>query len=226
MRIGGLSPFPIRLGGGPSTTEVVYRSLNDQLGTAYDTSDESTVTAETMSEARAIAAAWSANRRLSYQWDPRRLTDMLSRWERIFGVVPLPTDSEEDRRNRLVPKFLALAAPIYATIWDACSNILGDAFISVEYTTAAQAHSQWPGSTPAVANGWTSSLAHILVRCANYADIGMTWQQELTLIGQCRATLNDMLPADVTFDFAGYNSLGQNNFLLDEPNLDWLSFGS
>ena len=224
MRLGGSSPFPVRLGGGASTTETVYRSLNDQLGTAYDTSQSSTVTAETMSEARAIAALWSANRRMSYQWDPSKMTDTLSRWERIFNIRPHRGASDQERRDRLVPRFLALTSPLYATLWDTCQSLLGAGLIGVEFISDADAHSQWAGSTPSMPSEWNSSLGHVVIRVHRWEDIGWTQYQLYSAIADCKAALNDSMPADITFDFAGFTAGGANGFYIDQRNLNWLTF--
>ena len=59
MAYGARYSYPRRYGGGKSTQQAIYESLNISLGTAFDTSDGSTVTAETSADARAFAAVGS-----------------------------------------------------------------------------------------------------------------------------------------------------------------------
>ncbi len=219
---GGYAPLPLRLGGGESTVRVIYESLNDGLGTGYDTSDNSTVTADTFADAVQIAALWSANARMTNQWDPNRMTDFIPRWEKIFAVVPSSGDSDNARRARLAAKFQALGGPLYATTELICSSLLGDAYVGVEYTPLASSHSNWPGGTPPQPGMWSSSVAHILVRVQQPANA--TVVEFLKSLGELMAFLGDFLPAWVTFDWGLFADNGMNGFYLDENNLDYETF--
>lgn len=220
--IGGRCPLPLRLGGGESRVQTIYEALNDGLGTTYDTSDDSPVTAETSADARSIAALWSANARLANQWDPRRVTDFLPRWEKIFGIAPRSTDSDNTRRGRLVAKFAALGGALYATTPLICEALLGDAFLDVEYTDLANAVHRWPGGTPPEDDQWTSTIAHILVRVEQPAN--MTTYEFLARLGELSNFLRDFLPASTTFDWGVFADNGQRGFYLDEYNLDFETF--
>ena len=55
-------------------SDAVLDSLLSQRGNGYDTSRDSYVYAEALGHARAVAAAWAANRRLRHVWDPSKLT--------------------------------------------------------------------------------------------------------------------------------------------------------
>lgn len=218
---GGFSPFPLRFGGGKTRVQAIYEALNESLGTAYDTSDTSNVTAETMAEARALAAVWSANRRLSLQWDPARMTDFVSRWEKIFDLHPATTDSMNDRRDALRAKFLALAGP--STVSDACAALLGDSFVGIETTPLASALIRWPAN--GYASEWRSSVAHILVRVQIASN--QTLAEFIKLMGKLTLMLDDLLPAATTFDWATFADNGGDGFYLDEDhNLNFESFDS
>ncbi len=219
---GGFSTFPIRFGGGETRIKTIYDSLNESLGTGYDTSYASNVTAETMAEARAIAAVWSASRRMSLQWDPMRMSDFVGRWEKIFGVIPAPSDSMSARQAVLALKFRALAGPIAGNVEDAASTLLGDAYVGVEFTTPAQANQSWPSSTPPSATNFYSFVAHILVRVQQPST--MTFSQFITLMGKLTSMLDDLLPAWVSSDWGMFGANGLNGFYLDENNLDAQTF--
>lgn len=220
--VGGFSPLPLRLGGGISRVETIYRSLCAGRGTAYDTSDSSNVVPEIMAEARAIEALWSANRRLSLQWDPMRMTDFLGRWEAIFAVKPSKADTLLARRLRLVPKFRALIGPIQSTVADVASSLLGASFIAVEYTDLAHAHTGWPGGSPPDPAAWFSTICHLVIRVKQTG--GQTFAEFVKLLGIARAELRNLLPVYTTFDFGVFNSGGVGGFLLDERDLDLETF--
>lgn len=218
-KLGGFSPLPMRLGGGQTRVETLYKSLNESLGTAYDVSDESNVTAETMAEARALDAVWSSNRRMSLQWDPRRMTDFLSRWEKIFAVAPSPGDSDNARRAVLQGKFLALIGP--STLEDVVMPIASASFVGIEYTELVDAVPKWPGNS--FPDEWHSNVAHIVIRVKFTANqtLAEFWRMKSKLT----AFLNDYLPAWVTFDIAIFReSTGLSGFYLDERNLDFETF--
>lgn len=228
MALGARNSFPFRLGGGKSTAQAVYESLNIGLGTAFDTSDASTVTAETSADARTIASLWSANARLANQWDPRRMTDMLARWEAIMGVRPRSTDSANRRRARLTAKFLALGGDTFGTLDEICESILGDVFIQLERTALADSHSNWPGGSPPQPDMWSSSVAHLLVRVVRPQDLGgLTLGEMFERLNELMATLHDYCASWMTIDW-GWNADNDTpGFYLDEEmNLDGQTFDS
>lgn len=227
MPFGGRNPFPFRLGGGKSRQQAIYESLNMGLGTAFDTSDASTVTAETSADARAIAAIWSANKRHQNQFDPRRMTDMLPRWEAIFAVRPSVTDSDNARRAILTLKFQALGGPLYATIEEICAAFLGNILIGVEYIDLTHVNANWPGGTPPQPTMWNSNIDHILVRVVRPGqEVGITRQQYFEKLREMMSFMRDYLAAHCTLDWGCFNVGGTRGFKLDEPNLDIETFGA
>jgi hypothetical protein len=225
MAYGARYSYPRRYGGGKSTAQAIYESLNIGLGTAFDTSDGSTVTAETSADARAIAAVWSANARMANNRDPRRMTDMLSRWEAIFSIHPLVTDSYNDRRARLVLRFRALGGPLYATIEEICDFLLGSLLIGVEYIDLTNYNANWPGGTPSKPTMWNSTIAHILVRVVRPGnEVGMTRHEYFERLREMKDYMRGYLAAFTTLDWGCFNVGGTRGFKLDEPNLDIETF--
>lgn len=211
---GGFSPFPLRFGGGKPRLKTLYEALNQARGTAYDTSDASNVTAETMAEARALDAAWSSNRKMALQTDPARMTDFMPRWEAILDVHPLPTDSIASRRAVLRAKFLALGGP--AILHDAVVALTGASFIGIVYTAVADAVPRWPAN--GFPNNWTSNAVHIVihVQFAPNQTNAQFWDMRAAL----NKFLQDFLPVWVTWDVGIRDSHGTFCFYLDEQNLD------
>lgn len=226
MPFGARNPFPLRLGGGKSTQQSIYESLNAGLGTAFDTTDESTVTAETSADARAIAAVWSANRRLANQWDPRRMTDMLARWEDIFSIRPGRNDSANRRREVVTTRFLALGGDSFGTLDEICELLLGDVFIQLERTSLADANTDWPGGTPSQLDMWASSVAHLLIRVVRPQDLdGITKTEMFERLRQAMDFLRNYIASWCTIDW-GWNADNDTpGFYLDEDgNLDGQTF--
>jgi hypothetical protein len=221
MPFGARNPFPFRLGGGKSTQQAIYESLNAGLGTAFDTTDESTVTAETSADARAIAAVWSANRRLANQWDPRRMTDMLARWEKIFSIRPGRNDSANRRRGVLTARFLALGGDTVGTLDEFCELILGDdLFIEVVRTPLADAGTNWPGGTPSNPDRWDSTVAHLLVRVERFDAVSIPFVEMLDRLSTMMTEMRNYTASWMETDF-GWDGEGAPGFYLDEDrNLD------
>src|SRR5690348_14660122 len=116
---GGFSPYPERSGGGKPTIEVVLGSLLAQMGTAYDGSYGTAVWAYATADARVLAEVYGTHERLSYQWDPYRMTDMLPRWEKILRLAVLPTDSMVARRARIAAAMARIGGtPTYQAVVD------------------------------------------------------------------------------------------------------------
>ncbi len=223
MPFGRFGSFPFRLGGGEPLSRKLYRDLNGAIGTAYDTSSSSTVTAETAAEARAIAAAWRANERAANQLDSDRMTDFVSRWESILRLTPSSSDTLTTRRARVKAKRSALGSPDRSAINTVCLSALGNFFVQTEYVPLELALQRWPG------NGFPddnySTTSHILVRVHHPA--GTYDGPFLAACNGLVAILRDFIADWATVDWGILNSAGSNGFLLDDPhNLDMETFDS
>lgn len=241
MAFGGYHPWPRRFGGnrhsGKPLLKVVHESLNAQRGAAFDTDDGTSIAAiENMAYARAIVFdGWEVNARLGNQHDPRRTTDMLSRWERIFKIRPLPKASEASRRAELVRRWERFGGVAnHARLTTALANELGSYFVAVEYISLANAVVHVPDATypwGTVVDGapWYSTVAHILVRLQK--PTGATEGQFYEAAGKVVTILDPIVSAFVTFDWyrapdtgtainvSGGPSAG-GFYLDDEHNLD------
>lgn len=171
MGFGGYHPYPRRFGGGKPRLRVLHESINSQRGTALDTTDRTSVVwIENMAFARAINAAWSTNQRLAHQWDPQRMTDMLSRWEKIIRVPILASTTDAARRRTLLTRFRRIGRLAnHARLLTELSEAIGEPFVSVEYISLANAvvhvpDGLYPWGTVATGSPWYSTTALILVR--------------------------------------------------------------
>ncbi len=217
MKLGGFCPLPATLGGGRPRLQTLFKSLNQGRGTGYDTGDNSNVIAETMAEARALDAAWSGNRRAALQFDAKRMTAFIPRWEKILDLHPRRNASDNERRRLILAKYLAWAGP--ELFEDAVRALTGDSFVGIEFHPLSTAVQRWPVN--GYPNNWTSSTAHVLIR----VQVGNQTNAEFwNMRAELSKFLQDYLPFWMEFDVAIHDSGGGDCFLLDEPNLDLETF--
>lgn len=238
MGYGGYHPYPRRFGGGRPLLRLVHDSLASGRGSALDATNSSTVAwVETMAHARAICFdGYGTSRRLAMQWDPARTTDMMGRWETIFGVPRAPGTTDYDRRQTLVRRWRRfLDAPaLHSRIVSRLTLEVGEVFHAVEYISYANAvihvpDLSYPWGDEATGLPWYSTTAHILVLLTKpdgYSEA--TFYEAASKVGPA---LDGVIPSWCTFDWyrapaagpsidvAGGPSAG-GFYLDDEHNLD------
>ena len=148
---GGFAPGAERYGGATPTLQRVLESLNANRGSAYNTTNTSTVWVENMAIARAITDFWDQNQRLSYQNDPFRMTVTLARWETILGLSPLPTDTPIERRARVQSRFKRTGQRVFTQyVSDQLKAVLGPVFVkTIHLQPGVDATSWWPNNVNA-----------------------------------------------------------------------------
>jgi uncharacterized protein YmfQ (DUF2313 family) len=241
-RFGGMTPFPNRFGGpGPNgiRIKVILDSLNRQRGNAYDTSVwSSNVYAENMATARMLAGIWSANQRLANQWDPQRMTSNLSRWEKILGLAPAPSDTTKTRQTRVQAVFAQTGQVGFTSYLSTrVSGLLGVFYVALEFISYANAvinvpNGSYPWGTVNAGSPWYSTTAHILVRVqkpTGYSDADFN-----TAVGKLAPAMESLLPAWASWDWYRAPSIGApvvvsggpsaGGFYFDEQNFDILVF--
>lgn len=145
MGYGGFSPQPERYGGARPTVEFILRSLNAQMGTAYDVTAGSPVFMRNLALARCLADVWDTSERMANQFDPYRMSEFLPRWEKILGIIPLPTDTDVARRQRVQAKFARMGRmPTAQAISDQLTRVLAPITFVIVTDTAATAEIAWP----------------------------------------------------------------------------------
>lgn len=223
---GGGRPFPRRWGGAPSLTQTITKSLQAQLAPKYAVHDTTgLVFIRLNAMARVLAGAWAQNERLANQWDPSRMTDFLPRWERIFGLVPAPTDSLTLRRARVGARMALAGFGVFSAVYVLCQALLGSVFVSIVHTPSSSAQvwtpTGWPMGNHPVAPGdpdFSSSVAHILILTQQPATMGDA--EYYATRASVLPELDTILPAWVTVD-VGRDGPSGAGFILDDPhNLD------
>jgi hypothetical protein len=173
---GGAAPSPERYGAGEGNSNVplvqrVYESVAAARGSAYDQTwpPATAVGAENIAFARALALdGYGGNQRLANNFQPGRMTSiggLLSRWEKIFDVPPLPGDNDVVRNARVQAAWAKLGlSNATQPVVDAISAALGPVYGGVTYFTPSNDAAIWPGLA--------GSSALILNATETLADVG------------------------------------------------------
>ena len=223
---GGLTPGFERGGGGTPSLQRIVESLGSQLGTAYDiTTTTGNVYLQLMAFGRALWGAWQDNERLANQWQSTRMGDLLPRWEAIYAVVPLPTDTLPIRQARIAILQARAGYANLQTLNDTLTTLLGAVYVATTNGNSATANvytpSGWPmGAFDATGKvDWYSTVAFIAIqvtRPANWTD-GDFYAAVASIV----PILDGILPAWVTADWFRADIHGSLGFFLDEGgNLD------
>lgn len=222
------NPVPFHFGASnDSIIEAILESLKASLGTAFKTEEDSVVWIYLNAIARIFNDVFEQNRRFSNQWDPNKMTDFLSRWEKIYGIIPLPTDTFVDRRVKLEYKMsLVGQSGTQQVIQDLLIAILtSDVFVEISTITIAEAVSRVPGggTIPGgliLGDGdWYSNLSFVPIKVVqpDYMD-DFTFYNT---VAQIFTYLTDIVPAWVSFDwYRDSLHFGAGFYLDDDPNLD------
>ena len=228
---GKYAPQPERYGGANTRplVQVLHEALNRARGTAYDTTENSDVSAENFAFARALWDVWETNRRLSYQNDPYRMSGAcLARWERILSIPVDPEDTEIERRDRVRERFQRIGqVPKPQSIRDLLRQKLGAIFVDLHHISVTEAVIRWPGGTEDPNAPWYSTVAHIAVQLRKPANYGE--QAFYAAAAKVFSILDPVLAARLTWDWYrnGDGHTGEwptdpeaGFFLDDEHNLD------
>ena len=207
MGFGGYHPYPRRFGGGKPTLQTFHESLNSQRGSALDANNSSTIAwLEDLAISRAIVYdGWHTNQRLAHQWDPRRMTDMLERWEKILKLRPLYNATEKERRDAVLERFERFVGVAnHAKLIGKLQDALPDSFQGVEYISVANAvvtvpDGTYPWGTANADFPWSSTVAHILVHISK--PTGWSESQFYEAASKVGPIVDAIMPAWITYDW-------------------------
>ncbi len=227
MATGGFNPSPQSFGASDGTKYEIYlNALNTADGDALDHEVDSFVYAENFAAARVLADLASDNIRLSYQFDPSKMTDFLPRWEKILNIIPDPSSDGHQRRLVVANKLLNYGnAPTHQVVNDTMESLLGGVFIDIlnsNYLTASGSvpgGAVIPGGATLLDGDWRSTIASISILVKPLP--AMTEQKFYNIVKNIDGVLEDLLPAWVGFNWVRDNSMDLCGFILDDPhNLD------
>jgi hypothetical protein len=101
--IGGASPFPFEIGGGPSSPHAYYDALKNAVGIGGAAADGTIEADWRMSQARGLRALYMADRAVAQAW-PYLATDYLEVYEAMLNLNP-GNLSEHERRKQILSKY-------------------------------------------------------------------------------------------------------------------------
>ena len=238
-RTGGFYPGPSRTGGAYPLTRRVLESLQGGRGSAWSTQPGTAVYVENLAYARAIAFdLYEVSQRMANQFTPYGATvdGLLPRWEAIFGLHPLSTDTEQVRQARLAGAWANMVETNrLQQISDNLTAALGPAFVGISPVVPPSDSVVWwpagPGamglgsavkSTPAVP--WYNSSC--CVRIQLQVPAGWTLQQFHDARAMVGPLVDPVIRAWETWVTWVANPAGQPpiGFYFNQPNLDWSLF--
>jgi hypothetical protein len=186
---GGYSPSPERTGGGDAgnaapRVQRIFESLAARRGSGFDQTLGSVVGAENLALARALDAdLYGTNERQVNELNPATATvqGLLPRWEKIFGVSPLPSDPQSVRQARVVAAAQRTGQRNNSQgVIDALQLVLGDLFVQLVSITPADCSAFYPALGGDSA--YTASVAGNLVTVAGLASVPSSSPESASLV--------------------------------------------
>ena len=210
---GWTNPFPLNMGGGTSTKQVVRNAMAGRMRKWIDIDDPASQ-AELAGESAILAIIWACNKRLSGQAIPERMIENLEVWEESTGLRPVPEMSDVQRRAELAGKLRGQINNALSDIEESASTILGVNFEELIVVAPADVVSYWPAINPGPPGyEWSSNRAHIAIRMNKQ---GLTEVQFLDLKDRLHLQLNTLLPAWMTFEIGIDDSFVANVGILGQ----------
>ena len=208
MGYGAYFPYPRRFGGGRPLLRIVHEALNAAQGDAIDANNSATY-AWTMNMACARALTfdgYGTNERLALQTDPRRMTDMLGRWERILHINPPPNATAYDRRQKVLRRFrrFLYASAFHSKLVAILREEIPEVFVAIEYIGAINAivhvpDESYPWGSVVPGFPWYSTIAHVLIFLQK--PEGYSEQNFYDAAAKVGPAIDGVLPGTATFDW-------------------------
>ncbi|MCP4674329.1 MAG: hypothetical protein GY854_02185 [Deltaproteobacteria bacterium] len=233
---GSGNPFPLELGGGPSSTEQIYQTLKQAVGIG-GAAEDGTIEADwRFSQSRGLRAGFSIDRATNQAW-PHLATDYIMVYEEMLLLNPGSLSNEERRRqilDRWTRSIDASAGGVEADL-QRIDPLLST--VNVDRDTARTTalgrgfEDETPGDPdacgPAFGGGrksteWPNySTDFVCIVRYNLATGGLTAEAQRRM-GRARGLLREVLPSWVDW----WNFVGEPGFILDQSLLDAGAFGS
>ncbi len=232
---GGGNPFPIELGGGPSSTQKIYQTLKHAVGIG-GAAEDGTIEADwRFAQARGLRAGWSIDRAVNQAW-PSLATDYIQVYEEMLLLNP-GSLSDEERRKQILDRYTRSIDSSAGGIEEDLQEI--DplfSVINVDRDTARTTmfgrgfEDEAPGDTdacgPAFGGGrkstaWPNySTDFVSIVRYDLATGGLTAEAQRR-IERAKGLLREVLPAWVDW----WIFIGEPGFVLDQSLLDGGAFG-
>lgn len=182
-------------------------TLTQSRGDAISDDPDAIVGAEIRAQALIIYYLWCLNNKFANQLNPNTMSDYLERWEVIMGLRALPTDTVQDRRNRIAAKMKLISkTPNSQNVIDLLTSALGSVFLTIINTVAASAQAGFPSGT-SITGGitnitnttWFSTVNNLFIEVQKPSY--MASNQFYATVNQIYTLLQNFLPAYMGFDW-------------------------
>lgn len=126
-----MAPSGIRFTRGPSKAKLYYEQLREMWGSLFTDDPDAAINIETFAQAKCLAIASEQLRRAGNQANPRHVTELISKLEKDYRIVPRPGATIQERRSALISARAAKAGALLTAITTGLTAILGDLLIEV-----------------------------------------------------------------------------------------------
>jgi hypothetical protein len=127
MAFSAFHRFHRRFSGADPIAKRIYLALRDGLGPSFDqTFDGNPIQARLYAQAMTLARAARLVERVKNQAIGKRATDLLPALEQLYGLSPLPSATEYERRQRLHIRMLVPRGASTSAIGAILQEIVGD----------------------------------------------------------------------------------------------------
>lgn len=129
---GAFAPFGLlQFGDVESPAERMHRSMLATVSKAFSVEEGTHVEASAYARALAFASARATLRHAFEQRRPMRAVEMLRALERLYGLSPLPSDTQDARRRAVASRKRISRGSRSESIRNALLTLLGDDFIDL-----------------------------------------------------------------------------------------------
>jgi hypothetical protein len=229
---GGLNPWPLEYGGGPTEEETVYDAMRRAVGDGFPAPNENGIDGNwRMCRAMGIAALGTGGERAALQALPNLATDHIPVYEDLLGITPTVDEPDETRRQNNaraftrkvqadVPELTVQLTTIDARL--SIQEVPYDEGVIVNYGKSFEPQDGSPSfgggrRSTAFPNYSTEFIVRVLF------DLGMfpaPTSAEAAIIRKVKAFLNEVLPSWVSYSISTGGGIAGTGFILDQSLLD------
>lgn len=211
---GATNPFPRRFGGGTRARAVERLAFAEQFEKLGLNPEDPSVGATVYALANAVGVVWAVNTRLRGAEIPERMLETLTTYEEILRLTPDADDADVARRQAVAAKLRGLSGNTFSDIESAVSALLGAQYDGLVTVAPADELTYWSGINPGPPGyEWFSNRMVLGVKIKREGIDPAGFER---LFGQCRAFLQDFLPAWEVFAIG----VGADGFTVDVDTVD------
>lgn len=233
MTIGGNNPIPSQVGGGPTRFELALKALKNVVGKGGSGQSDEEIEAYWRRSRALGLVAIHQDEAAALQMFPHLATDLISAHEEILGTFPAPEESDQERREENVGRWIRTGNVADPRLREALLAI--DSRLDLQFPTLEDSSTTMHGRTigqplepfnlavpttvgTSYPNYSTGYFAWVLFDLGGAAPN----ESEKRIVEEVKQLLTELLPAWVAFAFI----YDPGEFILDTSLLDVTGFGS